>query len=241
MKSFVLLFSLACAVSSFAANIVLIGDSTLAPRTDKVKLGSWGDALKASMQDGNGIVNCAVGGRTVRTTLPKWKEYLGKIQKDDYVIIQFGINDASPRKLVEEAEFKKTLVQFVDDVAAKGATPILCGPVSNGGYSKKAKPDAKFVQTKSRRTYADYTKQVADEKKLAFVDMTALTGAELEKRGKDEALALFTGDTTKKDDKGVEKPIFDTCHPNKAGAKRFAELFIADVKSRKLPVASLFK
>ena len=37
------------------------------------------------------------------------------------------------------------------------------------------------------------------------------------------------------------KPSFDTTHPSKAGAKRFAELFIADVKARKLPVAELFK
>jgi hypothetical protein len=37
------------------------------------------------------------------------------------------------------------------------------------------------------------------------------------------------------------KPSFDTTHPSKIGAKRFAELFLADVKARKLPVASLFK
>jgi hypothetical protein len=37
------------------------------------------------------------------------------------------------------------------------------------------------------------------------------------------------------------KPAFDTTHPAKAGAKRFAELFITDVKARSLPVAKLFK
>jgi lysophospholipase L1-like esterase len=66
--------------------------------------------------------------------------------------------------------------------------------------------------------------------------MTALTAAELSKIGKDAAIALYVGDTTKKD-----KPVFDTTHPSKAGAKRFAELFLAEVTSLKLPVAALFK
>ena len=77
---------------------------------------------------------------------------------------------------------------------------------------------------------------MAAEKKLAYVDITALTAAELAKLGKDKALELYVGDTQKKG-----KPAFDTTHPTKAGAKRFAELFIADVKAQKLPVAELFK
>ena len=221
-----------------AANIVLIGDSTLAPRSEAVKLGSWGDTLKPSLAQGNGIVNRAVGGRTVRSTKPGWTNSLEQITKGDFVIIQFGINDASKKKnkFVDEAEFKKTLAQFADDVIAKGATPIICSPVANAGYAKNAKADTPFKLTPSRRTYGDYAKAVATEKKLAYVDMTALTAAELAKVGKDAALALYTGDTTKNG-----KPAFDTTHPAKAGAKRFAELFVADVKARKLPVAQLFK
>ena len=88
----------------------------------------------------------------------------------------------------------------------------------------------------SRRTYGDYAKAVAEEKKLLFVDMTALTAAELAKIGRDAALAFYVGDATRNG-----KQVFDTTHPSKAGAKRFAELFVADVKARKLPVASLFK
>ena len=56
------------------------------------------------------------------------------------------------------------------------------------------------------------------------------------KIGKDAAHAFYVGDTTKNG-----KPVFDTTHPSKAGAKRFAELFLAEVKAQKLPVAALFK
>ena len=103
MKKLIALTVVAISLASTAANIVLIGDSTLAPRAETVKLGSWGDALKPSLAPGNGIVNRSVGGRTVRTTKPGWAKSLDLIKKGDFVIIQFGINDAYPKKLVEEA------------------------------------------------------------------------------------------------------------------------------------------
>ena len=239
MKKLIALTVVAISLASSAANIVLIGDSTLAPRAETVKLGSWGDALKPSLAPGNGIINRAVGGRTVRSTKPGWAKSLALISKGDFVIIQFGINDASPnpKKLVGADEFKKTLAKFADDVLAKGATPVICSPVANAGYGKIPKTGATFSLTKSRRTYGDYAKAVAAEKKLDYVDMTALTAAALSKLDREAALALYVGETKKKDGAST----FDTTHPAKAGAKRFAELFIADVKARKLPVAKLFK
>ena len=50
-----------------AGNLILVGDSTLAPRKPEVVLGSWGDAMGESLADGWKIVNVAVGGKTVRT------------------------------------------------------------------------------------------------------------------------------------------------------------------------------
>ena len=236
MKKLIAIAFAAVSLSASAANLVLVGDSTLAPRSDDVKLGSWGDALKPSLADGNGIVNRAVGGRTVRTTKPTWAKTLSNVSKGDYVIIQFGINDAGKKRFVDEAEFKKTMKEFASDVLAKGGVPVICSPVANAGWNKKSDAKSEFKLTPSRRVYADYSKAVADEMKIAFVDMTALTAAELAKVGKEVAISFYVGDTMRKG-----KPSFDTTHPSKAGAKRFAELFLADVKARKLPVASLFK
>lgn len=236
MKNLILIAFSIVSLAATAANLVLVGDSTLAPRADDVKLGSWGDALKPSLADGNGIINHAIGGRTVRTTKPVWEKNLAKISKGDFVIIQFGINDAGKKKFVAEAEFKDTMKKFASDVLAKGATPVICGPVANAGWRKNSKANAPFKLTSSRREYADYSKAVADEMNLAFVDMTAITAAELAKVGKDAAISLYVGDTVRKN-----KPAFDTTHPSKAGAKRFAELFLAEVKARKLPIATLFK
>ena len=234
-KLIAIAFATASLVAS-AANLVLVGDSTLAPRKDTVKVGSWGDALKPYLAEGNAIINQAVGGRTVRTTKEVWAKNIKKISKGDFVIIQFGINDAGKKRFVDETEFKATMKEFATDVLAKGATPVICSPVANAGWSKKSKAEAAFTLTPSRRVYADYSKAVAEDMKIAFVDMTAITAAELGKIGKDAAIAFYVGDTTKKG-----KPSFDTVHPSKAGAKRFAELFLAEVKAQKLPVANLFK
>ena len=238
MKKLIVLSVATVTMAVSAANLVLVGDSTLAPRSESVRNGSWGDALKPMLAEGNGIVNRAVGGRTVRTTLPGWTNSLEKISKGDFVIIQFGINDAAKNKLVEEEEFKKTIAKFADDAIAKGATPVICSPISWAGYGKNSKSGDTFnaKHNESRRKYGDYAKAVAEEKKLAYVDMTALTSAELAKIGRDAAQECFLCATTRDG-----KEVFDTTHPTKAGAKRFAALFLADVKSRKLPVAKLFK
>lgn len=236
LKLAALAMLLAGATAAPAANLVLMGDSTLAPRTDKVRSGSWGDALRPALAEGNGVLNFAIGGRTVRTFGPAWEKNIGKVAAGDFVIIQFGINDAAPQKLVAEDEFKKTLAEWADAVLAKNATPILCSPVANAGWTKSARADAKFKLRPSRRKYGDFAKAVAESKGLAFVDMTALTADALAKAGKDAAHALFVGDTIRDG-----KPTFDTTHPSKSGAKRFAELFVADVKARRLPVAKLFK
>ena len=142
MKKLIAIAFATISLAAAAANLVLVGDSTLAPRNDTSKLGSWGDALKPSLAEGNGIINHAIGGRTVRTTKPVWAKNLTKISKGDFVIIQFGINDAGKKKFVDEAEFKNTMKSFASDVLAKGATPVICSPVANAGWSKNAKADS---------------------------------------------------------------------------------------------------
>lgn len=236
MKKLLAIVFATASLAAGAANLVLIGDSTLARRPANVRIGSWGEALKPLMEAGHGIINRSDGGRTVCSTKKSWPKSLTMISKGDFVIIQFGINDAGKKRFVGEEEFKKTLAEFASDVLSKGATPVICSPVANAGYAKDAKADEKFKLTPSRRTYGNYAKSVADEMKLAFVDMTSLTATELAKVGKDIAHDYYVGPKTKNG-----KQTFDTVHPSKTGAKRYAELFVAEVKARKLPVASLFK
>ena len=229
---------LAFAAVASAGNLILVGDSTLAPRKPELRIGSWGDSMADKLKDGWKIVNVAVGGKTVRTIQAGkpscWQKAQDAMQPGDFVIVQFGINDASPKtnKFVNIPDFKAEFAKFADVIRAKGATPVFCSPVTSGTYGK----DGKFVRNASRAKYGAAIREVAEEKKVDFIDMTELTSQVLAGLDKDAGLDLYVGKSKKKG-----KPIFDTCHPSKAGAKRYGEAFIKDAKDRGLPVASIFK
>ena len=239
MKLMTVAAALFAAGATGAGNLVLIGDSTLAPRAKDPVKGSWGESLTNSLAPGWQVVNVAVGGRTVMTIQQTpgkrdsaWMRGLKALSKGDYAIVQFGINDANPKKLVELPKFKAEFEKFADAIRAKGATPIFCSPVSSGDYGK----DGAYRNAKSRRVYGQAVAEAAAAKKVDFVDMTDLTAKLLAAKEKSAGQSLFTGKDVRDG-----KPIFDMCHPNKRGAAAFGELFVKDVKARRLPVAAIFK
>ena len=229
--------ALAMAVAAEAGNLILVGDSTLAPRKPEQRIGSWGDSMGERLKDGWKIVNVAVGGRTVKSiqaggSKSSWQKALDAMQSGDFVIVQFGINDAAKKKLVDIPEFKEEFAKLAKAIRSKGATPVFCSPVTSGTYGK----DGKFVRNKSRQKYADATREVAEAEKVDFIDMTELTCKILDALDKAAGQDLYVGKSTKNG-----KQIFDTCHPSKAGAKRYGEAFIKDATDRKLPIAAIFK
>ena len=236
MRVLSVFFALVAGLSATAGNLILVGDSTLAPRKPELRIGSWGDAMGDKLKDGWKIVNVAVGGKTVRTIqagkVSCWQKAQNVLQKGDFVIVQFGINDAAKKKLVEIPDFKAEFAKFADTIRAKGATPVFCSPVTSGTYGK----DGKFRRNASRAKYGNAIKEVAAEKKVDFIDMTELTCGILTGMDKAAGEDYYVGKSEKDG-----KPIFDTCHPSKAGAKRYGEAFIADAKARRLPVAEIFR
>lgn len=222
-----------------AGNLVLIGDSTLAPRAHDPVKGSWGESMTNDLAAGWNIVDVSIGGKTVMTIQKKdgkrdseWDRGLAALGKGDYAIVQFGINDASPKKLVEIPAFKAEFEKFADAIRAKGATPVFCSPVSSGNYGK----DGAYANSKSRGVYGQAVAEAAAAKKVDFVDMTALTAKLLGSMEKAAGQALFAGQTVRDG-----KPSFDMTHPNKRGAAAFGALFVKEVKARKLPVAEVFR
>src|SRR5689334_3565273 len=79
----------------------IIGDSTVknGDGTGKGQLWGWGSFM-ADYFDTSKITveNDAIGGRSSRTFLTdgRWDRIMAALQKGDYVIMQFGHNDAGP-------------------------------------------------------------------------------------------------------------------------------------------------
>ena len=143
----------------------IIGDSTV--KNGKGDGGGnmrgWGDLIAPFFDTSKiKIENDALGGTSSRTFLTKglWDKVLAKIQKGDFVIMQFGHNDGSAlddtarargtikgigdsakeiyNPITKQQEVVHTygwyLSKFVNDAKAKGAVAIICSPIPRNDW-----------------------------------------------------------------------------------------------------------
>ena len=160
-----------------------------------------------------------MGGRSSRTYITEglWDKVLTGVQKGDYVIIQFGHNDAGSYNIgrarasipgntdkdttvVMESTGKPETVhtfgwymrKYAQDVKAKGATPILLSHIPRNMYTTK---DSVAV-IRNDKGYGAWTKEAAKMEKVPYVDANKLIADKLDKLGKDSIPNLYYGDHT---------------------------------------------
>ncbi len=175
--------------------LFLIGDSTV-HNTDEGLMG-WGDLI-ARFFDTNKIhiENNARGGRSSRTfqTQGWWHHVLAAARPGDFVLIQFGHNDASPlddtnrargtlpglgdeskeiyNPLMKKREVVRTygwyMRKYITDARAKGITPIVCSPVP------RVPKQTVHVDVTDTNSYAEWARQVAIQENAFFIDLNRL-------------------------------------------------------------------
>ncbi len=206
----------------------IIGDSTVrnGDGTGKGSLWGWGSFIADQVDTGKlQVQNHAMGGRSSRTFISegRWDKILLTLKKGDYVIMQFGHNDASPlddtaraRGVLRGISDKDTSIynpirkmqetvytygwymrKFVKDTKAKGAVPIICSLVPRNSW-KEGK-----IQ-RSADSWALWARQVAEQEGAYFIDLNELTAAEYDKLGQEKVKALYFPS--------------DNTHTNKEGA-----------------------
>jgi beta-galactosidase len=196
--------------------LLLVGDSTVQTATSG-QLG-WGTAI-AHYFDATKIrvVNRALGGRSSRTfqTEGHWEEALKEIKAGDYVLIQFGHNDAGSldtgrargslpgtgddtKDVVLAATGRTEVVRsfgwylrkYVADTRAKGATPILCTLVPRNNWA-----DGRVIRAVD--DYAAWTRTVAEAAGVPMIDLNDSVARHYEKAGADlVSREYFYGDRT---------------------------------------------
>jgi rhamnogalacturonan acetylesterase len=217
----------------------IIGDSTVknGDGTGKNNQMGWGTVIPPFFDTTRiNVQNHAIGGRSSRTfiTEGRWDKILATLKKDDYVIMQFGHNDASPlddtarargtikgvgedsieiynpiRKIKEVVHsYGWYMRRYVRETKAKGATPIMCSLIPRDNWK-----DGKVVR--SADSYALWAKQIADQEGAYFIDLNELIAAEYEKMGEQEVRKFFPADHT---------------HTNLDGAKLNAEIVAGALK-----------
>ena len=194
--------------------IYLIGDSTVrngAGDGSNSQWG-WGSLLYEWFKlDEINVVNRAIGGRSSRTYITQgyWDQQKKLLKPGDFVLIQFGHNDASPvddssrargvldgigyksldlyNQLTKEDEtvftYGEYLRRYIKDIKLAGATPIICSPVPTNGtvLSKLVKYDA-------------WAEQLAATEGVYFIDLYDIISEAYSTLKPDELNALFDKD-----------------------------------------------
>ena len=219
--------------------IYLAGDSTMAQKTaDKRPETGWGEMLGKFFQAGAvNIVNEAQNGRSSKSFIAegRWQAIVDRLQKGDYVFIQFGHNDESKDKgerYAPPAEFRANLTRFVAEVRAKQAFPVLLTPVMRRRFNEQGE----FYDTHGE--YPDLTRGVAADTQTPLIDMHRLSEKTLKQFGVDSSKKLFLQlkpDENPNYPKGVE----DNTHFNAYGAEVMASLAVEGLRAVHSPLARL--
>jgi len=226
--------------------LYIIGDSTVrnGSGTGQQGLWGWGSFIAGYFDTAKiGVENHAIGGRSSRTfiTEGRWNRILQRLKPGDFVIMQFGHNDAGPlddtarargtirgigndsvatwnpvRKMNEVVyTYGHYMRRYVDEAKAKGAVPIVCSPVPRDNFI-----DGKTVRFDS--TYAGWSQSVAESNGALFIPLNKLVADRYDQLGPEKVHSFFPVDHT---------------HPDKAGSELTASIVIDAV--RKLSTCKL--
>ena len=220
----------------------IIGDSTVrnGDGNGKNQQWGWGSFIADHVDTGKiSVRNHAIGGRSSRTfiTEGRWDKILATLKKGDYVIMQFGHNDAGPlddtarargtikgigdesKEIYNPIAKKQELVytygwymrKYIRDAKAKGATAIVCSPIPRNDWK-----EGKVIR--SSESYVKWASEVAEQEGAYFIDLNEIVASKYEEMGAENVKPFFPVDHT---------------HTNIDGAKLNAELVIKALKEMK--------
>ena len=157
---------------STSFSIYVVGDSTVQTYKDNVyPQTGWGQVLGYFFDASRVKVNnYAIGGRSSRTFIEEGRldEVKGKLQKGDYLFVQFGHNDrdySKAARYVEPSQFSGYIQKYVDAGVAKGANVVLVSPMNLNGSRNV------FSTGSNNYDARGMMQTVAKNNKIPFVDL----------------------------------------------------------------------
>jgi len=217
--------SLPEALNAEEAKVAIAGDSTVANYKPGDIIAGWGQEFKLFLKDDVAVDNQAMGGRSSKTFLSegRWDKLLAG--RPNFVLIQFGHNDAHAKSQPESTDaatdFKENLRKYADSAKAAGASPVFVTPMHRRTF-------ANGEPTKELEPYASAIKEVAAEKGAFCVDLYEASGKLLKELGEKNAESLYC------------KPS-DRSHFSPEGAWKMASLVAEGLKGPKSPMKALLR
>lgn len=154
----------------------------------------------------------------------------------DYVFIQFGHNDEAKEPQYKDRytpvpEYKRNLALMIADTRANGAMPVLVTPVSRMRFSN----DGIALETHAEYTAAVW--ETGKQYKTPVIDLDAQSRKLLQQLGPEPSKMLFMYLDS------MQHPHYpygrkDGTHFNEYGARRMAELVLAEIRKQQLPLVN---
>lgn len=220
-----------------APKLYLIGGSTLATFPPERPVVGWGQMLPQYFRDPAIVQNRAKSGRSSKSFIDDgfWGGVIAELKAGDYLLIQFGTNDAKAEDKKRYTEprgaYRTNLLRFITEARAKGAVPLLATSVARRQWDASGN----FVEPPSE--WVVVTREVAAEANVPLLEMRHRT-IELEKQlGPQGSVALhlyLPADVYAAYPKGAK----DDTHYCQYGASRVAELAAGEIRRLGLPLAA---
>lgn len=233
--SAILLMSFFITTQKKKIKVYLIGDSTMCNyETNRLPLMGWGMPFRYFFDSTVEIDNRARGGRSTRTFIGenRWQPIADSLQEGDYVLIQFGHNDEAKEEKYKERytsvpDYKTNLIKFITGSRAKKAIPVLITPVTRMRFDKEGK---------IQETHAEYSAAVWEVGKAyntPVIDLDAKSRNLLQQFGPAYSKMFFMQLDS------LQHPNYpngqkDNTHFNEYGARRMAEIVLAEIRNLKL-------
>ena len=217
--------------------IFIAGDSTAQTYNEERDglIKGWGQMLGCYLNKNIEVVNHAIGGRSTNSFIAegRWDRLLSEVKPGDYVLIQFGHNDAStrPDRHTSYEEYEANLAMMISDVRKKDANPILLTSLVMRTFVNGHLIDDRL------KGYPVITRKVAKENNIPLIDINQKSRDFITMLGNEASKPYYRWV-----EPGVDpmKPegLEDDTHMMEKGAKQVA-LFVAEgIAELNLPIIS---
>lgn len=195
----------------FKGKNIIIENSSFYPQATRYELGE------------TFIDNRSLGARSSKTFIleGRLEDILKSISVGDYLLIQFGDNDATsyrPNRYVPESKFASYICQYIESVLARKANPILVSPPTQFKFDTDKN---KFITTFD--SYAQVMRRLSKKYQIPMIELGKEMTDLLNKYGKDAAHIFFL-QTLKENYPNLNKSKMDITHFGKYGAYQLAQI-----------------
>ena len=230
--------------------VILIGDSTMAPRN------GYGDALCERFQAHVDCINLAKNGRSSGSFRAEglWDQVQTLLQapaaiKPTYVLIQFGHNDqpGKPGRSTDlVTECPVNMARYAKEVSALGGIPVLVTPLTRRTFRNN------FLQD-DLQPWAQATREVARAQHITLLELNADSASVVQAMGEAEADTLAVepppakvpakpaADLNQLENTSPARSAFDHTHVGIKGAQLFAGIVEKELLQARPELRAHFK